>query len=78
VLLLPACAGSETPLPATTKILDDLPRVQNSTKAPCWLQQQIAKQNSYVDTIRDKAERVYKPPCEIDRQKVASSSTPPR
>lgn len=71
-LLLPACAGTETPLPVTTKVLDDLPRVQNSTKAPCWLQQQIAAQNSYVDTIRDGSERVYKAPCDVDVKRVAS------
>ena len=62
-----ACAGSETPLPATTKLLDDLPRVENSTKSPCWQQEQIARQNSYLATIKDKREVVYKAPCRVDK-----------
>ncbi len=69
VLLLPACAAHETPLPATTKILDGMPRVHNSTKAPCRLQIEIAAQNSYVDTVLTKRETVYKAPCEIDPKK---------
>ena len=66
VPLLQACAGPETPLPATTKILDGMPRVHNSTKAPCRLQIEIAAQNSYVDTVMTKREIVYKAPCEVD------------
>ncbi len=62
-LALPGCADSVTPALGTIKLLDDLPRVQNSTKAPCWLQMQIAAQNSYVDSIKFKGERVYKAPC---------------
>jgi hypothetical protein len=68
-LCLPACAAYETPLPATTKILDGMPRVHNSTKAPCRLQKEIAAQNSYVDTVLNKREVVYKPPCEFDPKK---------
>lgn len=68
-LFLPACAGYETPLPATTKILDDMPRVRNSTQAPCWQQIEIAAQNSYVDTVLTKREMVYKAPCEVDPKK---------
>jgi hypothetical protein len=73
-LLLAGCADSATQLPATTKILDEMPRVQNSTKAPCWLQMQISAQNSYVDSIRFKAVRVYTAPCKFDKspQQVAS------
>jgi hypothetical protein len=74
-LLLPGCADSVTPALGTTKLLDELPRVQNSTKAPCWLQMQIAAQNSYVDSIKFKSERVYKAPCVVDQkpQRVASA-----
>lgn len=68
-LLLQACAAPETPLPATTRILDGMPRVANSTRAPCWQQQQIAAQNSYIDTVLTKREAVYKAPCEIDPKK---------
>lgn len=73
-LLLPACVDSATQLPATTKLLDDLPRVANSTAAPCRLQREIAAQNSYIATILDKKEVVFKAPCEVDKiaQKVAS------
>jgi len=76
VPLIQACAADGTLLPATTKVLDDLPKVQNSTKAPCWLQRQIAAQNSYVTTIRDKQEVVFKAPCDTDKAeaKVASVS----
>ncbi len=76
VLLLPlaGCAGqTETPLPATTKVLDELPRVQNSTKAPCWMQEQVAAQNSYIDTIKAKKETVYQAPCKVDKPKLAEA-----
>ena len=69
-LFLPACAASETQLPATTKILDGMPRVHNSETAVCRLQKEIAAQNSYVDTVLTKREIVYKAPCEIDPKKA--------
>jgi hypothetical protein len=46
-----------------------MPRVDNSTKAPCWQQKQIAAQNSYVQSIKLQKEVVYKAPCEIDKPK---------
>lgn len=73
LLLLPACAELGTPLPATTKLLDELPRVANSTAAPCRLQREIAAQNSYLDTIKTGKDTVYKAPCDIDPQRVASA-----
>lgn len=66
LLLLTACADSATQLPATTRIIDELPRVSNSPKSPCWQQEQIAAQNSYVDAIKTKQDVVYKPPCKVD------------
>lgn len=72
-LALPACADWSTQLPATTKVLDDLPRVENSTKSPCWQQRQIAKQNAYVDTIRGKKDVSYQAPCDVP-QKIARGS----
>lgn len=72
-LSLTACAGNGTPLPATTRILDDLPRVANSTKAPCRLQKEVAAQNSYLDSIKGQREIVYKAPCEVDKPQVASA-----
>lgn len=68
LLVLTACVDSATQLPATTKVLDELPRVQNSPKSPCWQQEQIAAQNAYVDTIRTKTDVVYKAPCKVDPQ----------
>lgn len=74
-LLLPACAENGTLLPGTTKLLDDLPRVNNSTAAPCRLQREIAAQNSYLASIEKKSEVVYKAPCDVDRKpdKIASA-----
>lgn len=71
LLLLPACADSATRLPATTKVLDELPRVQNSPKSPCWQQEQIAAQNSYVDTIKSQKDVAYKAPCKVDKPSPA-------
>lgn len=67
-LLLAGCAGQSIPLPGTSAQLEQMPRVQNSSKSPCWQQKQIAAQNSYVDTIKDKAEKVYRAPCEADKK----------
>ena len=71
--LIQACAGNSTPLPGTTKLLDELPRVENSTKAPCWQQRQIAAQNSYLATIKESRATVYKAPCDLP-QKLARKS----
>lgn len=79
-LLLPACAGNATPLPGTTKLLDELPRVANSTAAPCRMQREVASQNSYLATIKEQREVIYKAPCDIDPKpaaRVASAKTEP-
>ena len=68
-LSLGACSGSAIQLPGTTKLLDELPKVQNSTKSPCWQQKQVAAQNSYIATVKDGKETVYKAPCEVDQPK---------
>ena len=49
-----------------------MPRVENSAKAPCWQQRQIAAQNSYVETVKAGKETVYAAPCDL------KPSTPPR
>jgi hypothetical protein len=72
-LSLAGCGGNATPLPGTTKILDGLPRVQNSPKAPCWQQEQIAAQNSFVETVKNGKEIVYVAPCKIDPKQAAPS-----
>ena len=68
-LLTSGCGGFVTPLPGTTELIDKLPAVQNSTKSPCWQQRQIAAQGSYVETIRQKQEVVFKAPCDVDKKK---------
>lgn len=79
-LLLAGCSGKEIPALANSKIIDDMPRVQNSTKSPCWQQEQIAAQNSYVETIKGGKEVVYSAPCKTDKPakeapaKVAAAS----
>lgn len=67
-MFLAGCAGSATPLPATTKLLDDLPRVANSASAPCRMQKEVAAQNSYLATIKGGQEVVYKAPCDVDKK----------
>ncbi len=64
---------SETQLPGTTKLLDEVPRVQNSPRSPCWQQEQIAAQNSYFETIKAKKEVVYQAPCKVDKPKIAEA-----
>lgn len=79
MLFLPACAENGTLLPGSIKLIEDLPKVENSVRSPCWQQRQIAAQNSYIATIRDKKEVVYKAPCDVDTKpqerpaKVASA-----
>ena len=68
-LLTSGCVDGAIQLPGTTKLLDELPRVNNSTKAPCWQQQQIASQNSYLASIQSKKKVVFKAPCVIDPPK---------
>lgn len=72
-------AGSETPALETTRLLDELPKVHNSPKAPCRVQKEIAAQWSYIDSIKGQKEVVYAAPCETDKpaqgapQKVAAN-----
>jgi hypothetical protein len=73
LLLTSGCAGGAIQLPGTTKLLDDLPRVDNSTTASCRLQKQIAAQNSYLASIKAKKRVVYKAPCEVDAPKQTTS-----
>ncbi len=75
-LALAGCAGSSTLLPATTKVLDDLPKVENSPKAPCWQQKQIAAQNSYLATIREGREMIYVAPCAARPERLEPSAPP--
>lgn len=63
--------ASETPLPETTSLLENVPRVHNSPKSPCWQQKEIAAQNSYIDSVIEKKERVYAAPCDTDKPKGA-------
>ncbi len=73
-LLIPACADQSTPPPATSILLEKLPRVDNSRESPCWQQKQIAAQNSYIATIQSNKETVWKAPCEAEPKKVAKKA----
>ena len=72
-LALAACSAAETPTLVTSEVLDKLPRVENSTKSPCWQQEQIAAQNSFVDTIKQGKTVVYRAPCRIDKPQLKTS-----
>lgn len=60
------CAGSGTQPLATTEILKELPRVDNSKLSSCWQQRQIAAQNSYLKTVETGKEHVFRAPCDVD------------
>lgn len=75
---LASLSGAEsTPLPATTKILDELPRVSNSPKAPCWQQVEIAAQNSYLASVKASRNVVYTAPCKAQPEQPPPASEPP-
>ena len=79
-LLLAACANypaSQIPIPATTELLDKVPIVQQSAKSPCWQQEQIAAQHSYIDSIKSKKEIVYGAPCKEPAKVATASVTKP-
>lgn len=59
----------------TSSILDKLPTVENSPKAPCWQQRQIAAQRSYIASVREDKEVVFGAPCDVDA-KTAPKSAP--
>lgn len=75
-LLLAGCADSAILLPATSKLLDEMPRVENSSKAPCWQQKQVAAQNSYLASIKEKKEVVYVAPCVVDKPPAVPAAKP--
>ena len=64
-LLLAACS-TLPPTQLASKTLSGLPRVQNSPKAPCWQQEQIAAQNSYIDTRIKGRQTAYAAPCKAE------------
>ena len=75
LLLLPLAACSKDSLPQAidqTKLLKDLPRVENSLKAPCWMQRQVSAQQTYIATIETKKETVVAAACKDDKPKATS------
>lgn len=66
-LALQGCAGKETPLPETTKLTSNIPRVNNAAESPCWQQRQIAKQNAWFASQKAKKPVVYQAPCDVDK-----------
>ncbi len=69
-----AFGASETPALGTTKLLDDLPKVSNSPKSPCWQQREIAAQRAYIDSVKGGKEIVYAAPCDVDKPKGAPAT----
>lgn len=75
------CAAFATPTPETISLLEAVPRVDNSPRAPCWQQRQIAAQNAFLDaalkarglTSLVPKPLTYKAPCDIDAPKVAGT-----
>lgn len=61
-LALTGCAEKSTQV-IGTKLIEELPIVENSRVSPCWQQKQIAAQRSYIDTVLTGKERVYKADC---------------
>ena len=63
LLLLSACSQSpQATAPIDQlKLIKDLPRIENSLKAPCRLQKQIAAQQSYVAAVEAAAAGKPKP-----------------
>jgi hypothetical protein len=66
VPLIQACKEKEILPLKSTELLEAIPRVDNSTKSPCWQQRQIAAQNTAFDTALGKTKDVYKAPCDVD------------
>lgn len=67
-VLLAACSilqpgGNEVPAASLKRLVENVPRVDNSPASPCWQQEQIAAQNAYLDAqLRGKA-KPYVAPC---------------
>lgn len=51
--------------------------MQNSPASPCWQQEQIAAQHSYIDTVKAGRETVYKAPCNVDPRPKAKAAPAP-
>lgn len=47
--------------------------MSNSAKSPCWQQEEIAAQNSYIESIKQRKEVVYRAPCKVDQPKLAEA-----
>jgi hypothetical protein len=74
VLSIPACADPSTHQLGNSILIEKLPRVDNSRESPCWQQRQIAAQNSYIATVKDNKETVWKAPCDVETKKIARKS----
>lgn len=62
-----------------TKSLDELPNVDNSRQSPCWQQEQIAAQNSYLASAKSGREVVFVAPCKAEKIGPAKpKDQPPR
>lgn len=75
-LALTGCAGKPTPV-IETKLIDDMPKVENSRQSPCWQQKQIAAQRSYIDTVTTGKQQVYKAVCKDQTPVPLKEKAPP-
>lgn len=56
-------------------VLESIPRVDNSPRAECWQQRQIAAQNTALDQALGKSKKVYKAPCDLG---IKPDAAPPK
>jgi hypothetical protein len=78
-LALAGClgAGSST-LHIDPKLVEAIPRVNNSHSSPCWQQQEIAAQTSWIESAKTGKEVVYVAPCKDKPQTPPVSRVEPK
>ena len=75
-LALQGCGASVTQIPLTASGAERaFSTVPVYTKAPCWMQRKWSGHNSAYETLRQKKEIVYKPPCDVDKKKKPKAAT---
>lgn len=75
-LSMQGCKAFETQPLEPTSLLENVPRVDNSAKSPCWQQRQIAAQNAFFASAKAKSPETYKAPCDVDKPAVQSAPPP--
>lgn len=82
LLLSPALAGClgalKSTQPLDPKLVEAIPRIDNSFSSPCWQQEQIAAQNSWIETVKTGKDVVYVAPCKSKPQTQPVSRVEPK